>query len=116
MQAVENCAQQKWVVIYIPRAVDLVNSTTSHAYDIRTQTYLQPWYSFQTIQRMLTVNKEAFTKINLEEDLVLEKSVMPKGTPLNEVIEAALAERVVSVAQAPLYLEAVMKALETQTQ
>lgn len=93
-----------------------MNSTTSYAYDIRTQTYLQPWYSFQTIQRMLTVNKEAFTKIKLVEDLVLEKSVLTKGTSLDKVAEAALAERGVSVAQAPVYLEAVMKALEAQTQ
>ena len=65
---------------------------------------------------MLTVNKEAFTKIKLVEDLVLEKSVLAKGTTLDKVIEAALAERGVSVAQAPVYLEAVMKALEAQTQ
>lgn len=65
---------------------------------------------------MLTVNKEAFTKIKLVEDLVLEKSVLTKGTSLDKVAEAALAERGVSVAQAPVYLEAVMKALEAQTQ
>jgi len=65
---------------------------------------------------MLTVNKDAFAEIKLIEDLVLEKSVLPKGTALVNVIEAALSERTRSVAQAPLYLEAVMKTLEAQTQ
>ncbi|KAF9480354.1 hypothetical protein BDN70DRAFT_618401 [Pholiota conissans] len=115
-QAVEQCLQQKWIVVYVPRAVDLVNSTTSYAYDIRTQTYLQPWYSYQTLLRMLTVNKDLLKNILLREDLVLEKSTLPKGTPLTIVIETALAEKQRSVAQAPLYLDAVMKTLEGQNQ
>ncbi|KAF8194975.1 mitochondrial ribosomal death-associated protein 3-domain-containing protein [Pholiota molesta] len=115
-QAVEHCVQQNWIVIYIPRAIDLVNSTTSYAYDIRTQTYFQPFYSYQTLQRMLTINKEALTRLVLLEDLVLEKSMLPKGTSLATVIETAMAEKTRSIAQAPLYLEAVMKTLEAQKQ
>lgn len=65
---------------------------------------------------MLTVNKDAFAEIKLIKDLVLEKSVLLKGSSLVSVIEAALTERTRSVAQAPLYLDAVMKALEAQTQ
>lgn len=65
---------------------------------------------------MLTTNKEALTKLVLLEDLVLEKSMLPKGTSLATVIETAMAEKKRSIAQAPLYLAAVMKTLEAQTQ
>ncbi|KAF8159956.1 mitochondrial ribosomal death-associated protein 3-domain-containing protein [Crassisporium funariophilum] len=115
LQAVEHCVAQKWVVIYIPRAVNLVNSTTTHAYDIRTQTYLQPTFSFQTLQRMLTVNDVALRKLTLQTSLQLEKREVPAGTSLAELIEIAINDRSRSVAQAPLILETVMRALEEQT-
>ncbi|KAF8961983.1 mitochondrial ribosomal death-associated protein 3-domain-containing protein [Flammula alnicola] len=77
LQAVENCVQQNWVVLYFPRGIDLINSTTT----IPTTSARRPTSS--------PVNKKAFKKITLPVDLVLEK-------------------------QAPVYLEAVMKALEAQ--
>jgi len=97
--------------------VDLVNSTTSYAYDHRTQTYLQPSFSFQTLQRMLTVNKKAFENISLLEDLVLEKQVIPSGTNLAKTISFAIQERSKSgsVTSSPAILEGVMRALDSQT-
>lgn len=95
--------------------VNLVNSTTPYAYNIRTQTYQQPSFSFQTLQRMLTVNSDALSEIWLSEDLVLERQTMRAGTPLAEVIELAIAEKERSIAQSPVILEAVMKSLEIQT-
>lgn len=134
LQVVEHAIQRDWIVIYVPRgkaaepyqirilanvilsAVDLVNSTTSYSYDIRTQTYLQPKFSFQTLQRMLTVNKYAFENLHLPKDVVLEKQVVPAGTSLAKAIGVALAERnkTGSVASSPALLEGVMRALETQ--
>jgi len=97
--------------------VDLVNSTTSYAYDHRSQTYLQPSFSFQTLQRMLTVNKKAFENISLLEDLVLEKQVIPAGTNLAKTINVAIQERSKSgsVTSSPAILEGVMRALDSQT-
>ncbi|PPQ89420.1 hypothetical protein CVT25_002186 [Psilocybe cyanescens] len=115
LQAVESCVQEGWVVIYIPRGINLVNSTTSYTYNIRTQTYLQPAFSFQTLQRMLSVNRDALAAIPLSEDLVLERQTVRAGTPLSTVIEVGIAERDRTVAQSPAILEGVMKSLEVQT-
>lgn len=105
-----------WVVVYIPRGIDLVNSTNDYYYDIRTQTYVQPFHSFQTLQRMLKVNPKAFSQLALKEELVLEKKTLPAGTKLARVVEAFMAEKARSIAQAPLVLDAVMRSLEAQSQ
>jgi small subunit ribosomal protein S29 len=116
LQAVQYCASRKWIVIYIPRAVNIVNSTTPYTYDIRTQTYLQPAFAFQILQRMLTVNAEALSTIKLRENLVLERQTVPAGTPLSNLIDIAILERSRTVAQSPLILESVMRSLEKQKQ
>ena len=115
LQAVQHCASQKWIVIYIPRAVGTVNSTTPYAYDIRTQTYFQPAFTFQILQRMLTVNAEALSSVRLQQNLVLEKQEVPTGTSLADLIGIAISERSRTVAQSPLILETVMRTLEKQT-
>jgi len=109
--------QRNWVVVYIPRAVDTVNSTTSYAYDIRTQTYLQPHFAFQTLQRMLTVNKTAFGSIHLPNSIVLDKHVIPAGTSLAKAISIVITEKNKSgsVASSPALLEGVIRTLDTQT-
>ena len=115
LQAVQHCASQNWIVIYIPRTVGTVNSTTPYTYDIRTQTYLQPAFAFQTLLRMLTVNTDALNAIKLKENLVLEKQVVPAKTSLADLIGIAISERSRTVAQSPLILETVMRTLENQT-
>lgn len=115
LQAVQHCASQKWIVIYIPRTVGIVNSTTPYTYDIRTQTYLQPAFAFQTLQRMLTVNTEALNSVQLQEKLLLEKREVPAGTSVADLIGIAISERSRTVAQSPLILETVMRTLEKQT-
>ena len=134
LQLVEHAIQRNWIVIYIPRgklrkrnnwsffnliwlAVDIVNSTTSFAYDIRTRTYLQPHFSFQTLQRMLTVNKTAFESIYLPNSIVLDKQTIPAGTNLAKAIGIIVTEKNKSgsVASSPALLEGVMRTLDTQT-
>ncbi|KAF9529627.1 mitochondrial ribosomal death-associated protein 3-domain-containing protein [Crepidotus variabilis] len=117
LQTVEHAIQNGWAVIYIPRGVDLVNSTTNYAYDIRTQIYVQSTFSFQTLQRMSTVNKAIFENITLQKEIVLEKQTIPAGTNLVQAIEVAIQERKKSgsVASSPAILDAVMRALDTQT-
>jgi small subunit ribosomal protein S29 len=115
LQVVQHCASAEWIVIYIPRAVSLVNSTTSYVYDIRTQTYLQPAFALQILQRMLKVNTEVLDSVPLHEDLVLEKLSFLAGDSLSNVILAATKAKNRRVAQSPLVLEAVMRTLEKQT-
>lgn len=114
LQAVEYCKADDWIVIYIPRgpffsrshpllatevnlARNLVNSTTSYSYDIRTQTYLQPAFAHQTLQRMLSVNSAALSsmrttrahKIDVKRDVSL-------GTSLSDLIDIGMKDMTVS--------------------
>ena len=116
LQVVKHCASAEWIVIYIPRAVTIVNSTTSYVYDIRTQTYLQPAYAFQMLQRILNANVELLGLVPLHEDLILEKLSFSAGTKLSSVMRAAVGARSRKIAQSPVVLEAVMRTLEKQTQ
>ncbi|PPQ75486.1 hypothetical protein CVT26_015908 [Gymnopilus dilepis] len=114
LQAVEHCVQDGWVVVYIPRGIRLVDSTTSYIYDLRSQTYLQPAYSFQILQRMLTVNREPLASLQLADDLVLEKQTISKGTTLERVIEYTISDKARALPQAAAILDAVMRSLDAQ--
>ena len=60
----------------------------------------------------MLINNKAFTEITVPPDLVLEKQTLK----LKEVVDVAIVDRQRSTAQAPLILDAVMKALEVQSQ
>ncbi|THH20466.1 hypothetical protein EW146_g917 [Bondarzewia mesenterica] len=45
LQGVQYAKSMNWIVLYIPRAINLVNSTSTYTYDLRTQTYLQPVFA-----------------------------------------------------------------------
>ena len=99
--------------LLIPKAKNLVNSTTAYAYDLRTQTYLQPAFAYQTLQRMHTVNAHLLGQLQMQNDLVLEKQTVPAGTSISDLIQVAIKEK--SKVHSPIILDTVMKELETQT-
>ena len=99
--------------ILMPKAKNLVNSTTAYAYDLRTQTYLQPAFAYQTLQRMHTVNAHLLGQLQMQHDLVLEKQTVPAGTSISDLIQVAIKEK--SKVHSPIILDTVMKELETQT-
>ena len=115
LQLVKYCASAEWIVIYIPRAVNLVNSTTPYIYDIRTQTYLQSKFAFQTLQRMLNVNLELLDSVELQEDLEWDNKSYSAGATLSSVILAAIGARRRKASLSPVILDAVMRTLEKQT-
>lgn len=98
---------------FILKAKNLVNSTTAYTYDLRTQTYLQPAFAYQTLQRMHTVNAQLLGQLQMQHDLVLEKQTVPAGTSISDLIQVAIREK--SKVHSPIILDAVMKELETQT-
>lgn len=63
---------------------------------------------------MLTVNREALLRIQLAENLVLEKHTLPKGTTLEKVIEFTIADKARMLPQAASILDAVMRTLDAQ--
>lgn len=110
--------------MYIPRAASLVNSTTPHVYDLRTQTYLQPLASYQLIQKLVQVNHGKLDKIKLKEPIHLaqpipapelregKREVFESGMTLAEVVGIALKDK--SYGSSSVVLDGVMKALESQ--
>ncbi|KAF8493178.1 mitochondrial ribosomal death-associated protein 3-domain-containing protein [Russula emetica] len=111
IQGVEYAASAGWIVMYIPRAINLVNSSTAYSYDLRTQTYLQPVFAQQTLERFRCVNEHALNSFVAEDKIELGGSSLPQGTPLLKLIDVGLKDR----ASAPGVLSAVLEALGKQT-
>ncbi|KZT25215.1 hypothetical protein NEOLEDRAFT_1162888 [Neolentinus lepideus HHB14362 ss-1] len=112
LQAVEYAEKTGWLVLYIPRAVSIVNSSTTHIYDLRTQTYHQPTFAYQTLMRFLTVNRDRLQNLKTTVDVPLDRrSTVPAGDGLVDLIEIGLRDPFL----APTVLTAVMEELEKQT-
>jgi small subunit ribosomal protein S29 len=95
------------------QVINTVNSTTSLAYDARSQTYFQPTYAHQTLQRSLTVNSSQLQTLKTQEIIFLDKRPpLPEGTPLTEL--AAVGMKDASIA--PAVLSALFQQLGKQTQ
>lgn len=93
-------------------AINLVNSTTTYVYDLRTRTYLQPVYSYQTLQRLLTVNAKALSRLTTQNDIpVTPTNTVPTGASLVDLIKIGTDDQTL----APVVLEALMKELGQQT-
>jgi len=107
IQGVEYAASAGWIVMYIPRAINLVNSSTAYSYDLRTQTYLQPIFAQQTLERFRFVNEHALNSLVAEDKIELGGSSLPQGTPLLKLIDVGLKDR----ASAPAVLSALLEAL-----
>lgn len=113
LQAVEWCVANGWIVLYIPRAVDLVNSTSPYTYDLRTQTFLQPEAAHQLLHRARIANGKIFKQLKLENTLDLGEGYKPAkaGTTLFDFCDVSKEE----VAKAPLVLDLLVKELQEQT-
>lgn len=99
--------------VYPPTAINLVNSTTTYAYDPRTRLYQQPTFAFQTLQRFLTVNSYRLDQLKTTVDVELERrATIPSGTLLSDLVRAGIKER----ALAPTILMALIVELQKQTE
>ncbi|KAF7430623.1 37S ribosomal protein S23 mitochondrial [Pleurotus ostreatus] len=110
-QAVEYCAQKDWLTLYIPKAARLVDSTTPYTYDLRSRTYLQPKASSQALKRFLVANSTLLQNLTTSQDVVLEKAMIPAGTPLPKFIQVGLDEQ----SSSPAILDALFHKIGTQT-
>jgi len=91
LQSVEYCVSKKWITLYIPRAHTLINSSTTYHYDTGSRTYHQPAFSFQLLQRVLTVNSEALQSLKTSKDIAVERGLtLPAGSSLADLINIGL--------------------------
>jgi len=113
LQAATHLAANGWIVLYIPRAHKLVDSSTSYQYDPKTQTYLQPVVTHQILRRFQLANAKALEALTLQEDITFDKrKPIPAGTSLKEAIEFGLRDQSLS----PTILSSVFEELEAQDQ
>ncbi|KAN0088693.1 Mitochondrial ribosomal death-associated protein 3 domain containing protein [Tylopilus felleus] len=111
LQALQYCHTRDWIVFYFPRTINLVDSTTTYAYDPRTRLYQQATFAFQTLQRFLTVNSHRIDRLKTTIDVEIERrATIPAGTTLSDLVRAGIKER----ALAPTILTALMGELEKQ--
>ncbi|KAJ4474475.1 mitochondrial ribosomal death-associated protein 3-domain-containing protein [Lentinula aciculospora] len=111
LQAVQFCLAEEWIVIYIPRAKTTVNSTTTHTYDLRTQTYLQPNFAQQTLRRILEVNSSNLQTLTMREGLNYDRRSFSSGTTLAQLASAGSKDPVIS----SVVLETLLNELSRQS-
>ncbi|KAG1891671.1 mitochondrial ribosomal death-associated protein 3-domain-containing protein [Suillus fuscotomentosus] len=112
LHGLQYCNARDWLVLYIPRATNLVNSTTAHTYDMRTRTYLQPIFAYQTLQRFLKINAPRLEQLRTQTEIEIERCPpVPPDTPLVELINIGLKDQ----CHAPTVLDAVLAEIGRQT-
>ncbi|KAJ6606930.1 mitochondrial ribosomal death-associated protein 3-domain-containing protein [Mycena sp. CBHHK59/15] len=110
LQAAEYATATGWIVLYIPRAKQLVNSSTTFTYSLATQTYLQPVFARQTLQRFATTNAAPLALLRTAAPALVDGRTVPAGTPLTELIALGVAD----ASAAPAALDALLSALAAQ--
>ncbi|OCB85489.1 hypothetical protein A7U60_g7499 [Sanghuangporus baumii] len=111
LQQVAYALANEWIVMYIPRAHKLVDSSTAYFYDPRTQMYLQPTASNQILQRFLSVNRKLIDQLQLTRDVAFEKrESVAAGQPLKSLFPIAGMEQ----HMAPMILSIVLEELGKQ--
>ncbi|CAO1630456.1 unnamed protein product [Sympodiomycopsis kandeliae] len=67
LQAVSYAMANNWLTIYLPRLINLVDSTTGFAYSEQEQAYLQPQWVRSTLATILATNKKVLSKIKVDD-------------------------------------------------
>ncbi|KAI0358308.1 hypothetical protein OH77DRAFT_1421633 [Trametes cingulata] len=112
LQAVQYAIQKQWISLYIPRAINLVNSSTAYAYDPRTQTYGQPAFAQQLLKRFVDVNEALVRPLTVQESYPFDERSIGSGAPFLDLISVGLEYQ----HQAPTVLSALLDELAKQTQ
>ncbi|GAB1518251.1 hypothetical protein RhiTH_001310 [Rhizoctonia solani] len=105
LQAANYAAASKWIVLYVPRVISWVDSTTPYAYDPRTKTFQQPELATQVLGQFISANSGILlapsTKIT--KDIQNERlGSFTQGDPLSVLLnigqkDQSLATEVLSV-------------------
>jgi len=113
LQAMSAAWQKNWIVIYLPRATELIDSTSPYAYNASTQTFHQPALSASLLSSILTANKKALSGISLEKEYETATGQKFAGDEkLDALMVRAAKDETISVG----VLEIVLEVLSKQTQ
>ncbi|KAG8684321.1 37S ribosomal protein S23 mitochondrial [Ceratobasidium sp. 394] len=114
LQAANYAAVKKWVVLYVPRAISWVDSTTPYAYDARTRTFQQPELALQTLGQFVEANAEILrsSDTKIATDIQNERlGNFSAGTPLSKLLDMGLKDQ----SLATEVLQVTLRVLSEQT-
>ncbi|SCV67816.1 BQ2448_5427 [Microbotryum intermedium] len=101
-----------WIVLYLPSATPLVNSSTSHVYSPQRALFDQPEFAAQFLQRIAQTNKSVLTSLKTTQPYeLLADRTLPIGTSLYSIITQSSAQG----RSSPLLLEALFYELSQQS-
>lgn len=111
LQSVEYCISAGWITLYIPRAHTLINSSTTYHYDSHSRTYHQPAFSYQLLQRFLTVNSDALAALKTANNIVVERGLsLAAGSSFVDLINIGLKDK----SHSPFVLSALLSEIAGQ--
>ncbi|KAN0060087.1 hypothetical protein ACQY0O_008060 [Thecaphora frezii] len=115
-QSVSYALDEGWAVVYVPQAIDLINSSTKYTYSPSQLAYLQPEVTRTMINALLQVNQATFKKIATMETVQLERSsTIEAGTTLDKVARQGSDESLNAAARQQV-LELLLKTLAKQAE
>ena len=115
-QSVSYALDEGWAVVYVPRTIDLINSSTPYAYSAADRVYVQPEATRTLLAAMLQVNEETFKKLATTEAGQLERAgKVEAGTTLDKVVRLGLEETASGSTRHQVF-KLVLKTLGAQTE
>ncbi|CUA78127.1 hypothetical protein RSOLAG22IIIB_02745 [Rhizoctonia solani] len=87
LQAANYAAADKWIVLYAPKVISWVDSTTPYAYDPRTKTFQQPELAAQILGQFIAANSTILSNIKIPKTVQNERlGTFSEGTPLSNLL------------------------------
>ncbi|WFD32459.1 hypothetical protein MSPP1_003507 [Malassezia sp. CBS 17886] len=116
LQAMAHALESGWAVLYIPRAVDLVNSSSPYSYNAALGTYLQPEVASGLLASLQETNAKVLARVPCATAVEVEgRELFSAGMPLDRIVRTTLAEHPSPVARQQV-LDAVLHTLAQQTE
>ncbi|KTW30635.1 hypothetical protein T552_00351 [Pneumocystis carinii B80] len=88
--------QKGWIVLAIPRGIDIVNNTTPFFYHEETGLWRQPEYTSSLLDKFLKANFNILDKIFMSKEYYAGNHIVPKFTPLSKLLEIGVSNLLLS--------------------
>ncbi|GEM07620.1 mitochondrial carrier protein [Rhodotorula toruloides] len=112
LQAASYAQSKGWVVLYIPEATRLVDSSAPYSYSSKHALFEQPTLALDLLNRWSSGNAEAFKTLKTSKDWAFGDVKVAQGKPLVDLAKAVSRDEKIPT----LVLEAVMEELTAQKQ
>ncbi|KPV75291.1 uncharacterized protein RHOBADRAFT_43782 [Rhodotorula graminis WP1] len=113
LQAVSYAQSTDWIVLYLPSALPLVNSSTPHTYSQQRALFEQPALASALLSKFAAANKAAFKQLQTTKEHAFgDSKKVAQGKTLEDLAKAAGGDDKLTTA----VFEAVMEELAAQNQ